>query len=116
MPTTSLTQPLYVAKAELFKSLGHPARIRILELLTDGDQPVAVLQEEVGLESSALSQQLAVLKRTGLVASQRTGNAVTYRLTDPSVAVFLTAARAVLGATLDRTREALAHLESVRSS
>lgn len=116
MSTTSMSQPLYVAKAELFRSLGHPGRIRILELLAEGDQPVALLQDEVGLESSALSQQLAVLKRTGLVESRRKGNTVTYRLTDPSVVVFLSAARAVLGATLDRTRQALEHLESVSSS
>jgi ArsR family transcriptional regulator len=106
-----LDQPVYAAKAELFRSLGHPARIRILELLVEGEQPVSGLLTETGLEPSTLSQHLAVIKRTGLVESRRRGNAVTYRLADPSVAQFLTAARTVLASTLGRARQTLADLE-----
>jgi DNA-binding transcriptional ArsR family regulator len=63
-----VTEPLYKLKAEFFKTLGHPARIRVLELLVAGDKSVAELLPEVGLESSNLSQQLAVLRRAGVVA------------------------------------------------
>jgi ArsR family transcriptional regulator len=56
--------PLFQAKAELFKTLGHPARIRILELLSERDHAVHELLEKIEIEPSNLSQQLAVLRRT----------------------------------------------------
>ena len=103
-------KPLYVAKAELFKSLGHPARIRILELLVAGEMSVSNLLVATGLEPSSLSQHLNVVKHTGLVQSTRTGNTVIYRVTDPSVAEFLAAARSVLASTLGRARQTLEDL------
>ena len=111
MPLSTLGQPVYAAKAELFRALGHPARIRILELLVDGEKPVSDLLAEIGLEPSTLSQHLAVVKRIGLVESSRKGNAVTYRLTDASVEQFLDAARTVLASTLGKARLALEELE-----
>ncbi len=111
MPLSTLDQPVYAAKADLFRALGHPARIRILELLVEGEQPVSRLLGEIGIEPSTLSQHLAVVKRIGLVESSRKGNAVTYRLTDRSVEQFLAAARTVLAATLGRARLALEELE-----
>ena len=111
MPAPQNVQPLYVAKAELFRSLGHPARIRILELLVERDQQVSQLLEQMDLEPSSLSQHLAVLKNTGLVEPSRKGNSVTYKVTDPSVGAFLLAARAVLASTLGRARATLEDLE-----
>ena len=70
--------PLYEAKAELFRTLGHPVRIRVLELLQDGARPVHELLAEIEVEASNLSQQLAVLRRAGLVRSSRDGAAVLY--------------------------------------
>ncbi|HEY5105040.1 MAG TPA: metalloregulator ArsR/SmtB family transcription factor [Acidimicrobiales bacterium] len=104
------SKPLYVAKAELFKSLGHPARIRILELLVAGEMSVSNLLVATGLEPSSLSQHLKVVKNTGLVQSSRAGNIVTYRVTDPSVGEFLAAARAVLATTLGRALQTLEDL------
>lgn len=103
-------KPLYIAKAELFKALGHPTRIRILELLVIDEQSVSSLLGALDLKPSSLSQQLNLLKYTGLVDSRRTSNAVTYRVTDPSVGEFLAAARAVLVSTLGRTRQTLEDL------
>lgn len=111
MPFTTLEQPIYVAKAELFKALGHPARIRILEMLVVGDRLVSELLAGIDVEPSSLSQHLAVLKRSGLVDSQRSGNSVMYRLADPSVEAFLAAARAVLSSTLERLRRTLEDLD-----
>ena len=111
MPFSTLTKPVYEAKAELFKALGHPARIRILELLSDGPRPVSFLLQETGLEAPALSQQLAVVKRIGLIESSRHANGVTYQLVDQSVVEFLAAARKVLASTLGHARDALADLE-----
>ena len=112
MPLSKLDRPLYEAKADLFKALGHPARIRILELLVDEDQRVSHLLSETGVEPSSLSQHLLVLKRIGLVRSVRSGNSVTYSLSDPSVEQFLAAARLVLASTLGQARRSLEALEA----
>jgi ArsR family transcriptional regulator len=111
MPFTTIDQPLYAVKAELFKALGHPARIRLLELLVEEEQTVSDLLAQTGLEPSTMSQHLTILKRIDLVESTRSGNAVTYRLTDPSVGAFLAAARVVLASTLRRARRTLQELE-----
>ncbi|MFF1903683.1 ArsR/SmtB family transcription factor [Kitasatospora sp. NPDC058218] len=88
--------PLYQAKAEFFRTLGHPVRIRVLELLQDGPRPVRELLAEIDIEPSNLSQQLAVLRRTRLVAATREGNTVVYALSTPDVAELLRAARRIL--------------------
>ena len=89
--------PLYQAKAEFFRTLGHPARIRILELLSERDHAVHELLEQIDIEPSNLSQQLAVLRRTSLVAARRQGGEVIYSVTVPEVRDLLLAARQVLG-------------------
>lgn len=91
-----MTTPLYRLKAEFFKTLGHPARIRILELLSIGELSVTELQREVGLETSHLSQQLAVLRRAGLVTTRKQGTTVFYALAAPEVADLLALARHIL--------------------
>lgn len=88
--------PLNRAKAALFRTLGHPVRIRVLELLQDGPRPVRELLEDVEIEASSLSQQLAVLRRNGLVTSHRFGGTVEYTLAHPQVATLLAAGRDVL--------------------
>ncbi|WP_406231945.1 ArsR/SmtB family transcription factor [Nocardia sp. NBC_01009] len=89
-------QPLYRMKADFFKTLGHPARIRVLELLSERDYAVSEMLPEVGIEAANLSQQLAILRRTGLVTARREGLSVSYALTSPRVAELLTVARAIL--------------------
>ncbi len=88
--------PLYELKAEFFKTLGHPARIRILELLSEGEMQVSELLTEIGLEPSHLSQQLGVLKRAGLIASNKRGSSVSYYMTSSDVAELLVVARRIL--------------------
>lgn len=87
---------LYEVKAELFRTLGHPVRIRVLELLQAGPRPVRELLAEIGVEPSNLSQQLAVLRRAGVVTSSRDGSTVRYTLSTPQVAAMMLAARQVL--------------------
>ena len=91
-----MSEPIYTLKAEFFKTLGHPARIRILELLAEGERSVTELMPVVGLESSHLSQQLAVLRRAGLVAARKQGNTVIYSMTSQDMAELLQVARKVL--------------------
>ena len=88
--------PLYDAKAELFRAIGHPVRIRVLELLSERDHAVYELLENLPIEASALSQHLAVLRRTGLIRQQRTGGEVVYSLLVPQTRELLAAARKVL--------------------
>lgn len=91
-----MSEPLYKLKAEFFKTLGHPARVRILELLSERDHTVAELLPEVGLESSNLSQQLAVLRRAGVVTARKDGNTVIYSITSPLIAELMAVARRAL--------------------
>jgi ArsR family transcriptional regulator len=91
-----MTRPLYQLKAEFFKTLGHPARIRVLELLSQRDHSVAEMLPEVGIEPTNLSQQLAVLRRAGLVTTRKNGSAVIYSLTSPLVAELLAVARRIM--------------------
>ena len=60
------SDPVYVVKAQLFRVLGHPLRIRILEILISGERTVRDLQAELDLDSSGTSQHLAALRRLGL--------------------------------------------------
>ena len=103
MPLSQSQRPLYEVKANLFKGLAHPYRIRLLELLADAEEvSVAALQAETELEPSHLSQHLSV----HLVVSQRRASYVYYRLADPRIRELLAAARALLLGMLneDRTR------------
>lgn len=104
--------PLYQAKAELFRTLGHPLRIRVLELLQDGPKAVSKLLAELGVEASGLSQQLAVLRRAGIVVSSRRGTSVVYELAASDVGELMRAARRFLTEVLDDHGLLLAELRS----
>ncbi len=104
---TDAHQPLYRMKAEFFKTLGHPARIRVLELLSVRDQTVAEMLPQVGIEPANLSQQLSVLRRTGLVTARREGLSVTYTLASPRVSELLAVARAILNGVVTGQAELL---------
>ncbi|MGV0626582.1 ArsR/SmtB family transcription factor [Mycolicibacter minnesotensis] len=88
-----MPSPLYQVKAQFFKTLGHPARIRILELLAERDHTVGELLPEIGLEASNLSQQLGVLRRAGVVTATKDGNAVVYSIASPVITEMLAVAR-----------------------
>ncbi len=102
-----LNRPLSEIKAELFKALAHPARIRALEVLIAGERTVGELQPLVGIESSHLSQQLGVLRRSGLVVTRKEGSSVVYSLRDPLVADLLAVAKRFLLTSLAETRDLL---------
>lgn len=106
----SVPVPLYQAKAEFFRMLGHPLRIRVLELLADGPRPVRDLLAAIEVEPSNLSQQLAVLRRSGIVTATRDGNTVVYALAGGDVAELMRAARRILTELLAGQSELLAEL------
>ncbi len=105
------SHPISVVKAELFRNLGHPARVRILELLRDGERTVGDLQEQLALDSSGTSQHLGVLRRQGLVESRREGTSVYYHVRDPRLFELLETARLILTSSLAETQ---ALLDSLR--
>ncbi|MFE4211969.1 ArsR/SmtB family transcription factor [Streptomyces sp. NPDC056844] len=107
-----MSAPLYQLKAEFFKTLGHPVRIRVLELLSQREHAVSELLSEIGVEAAHLSQQLAVLRRAGLVAPRREGSSVLYSLTNPQVAELLRVARTILSGVLTGQAELLADLQA----
>jgi DNA-binding transcriptional ArsR family regulator len=88
--------PLYQVKAEFLRTLGHPARIRVLELLSERDYAVHELLAEIAIEPSNLSQQLGVLRRAGLVRQRREGSAVVYSIGVPEIRDLLLVARQIL--------------------
>ncbi|MEV7278693.1 metalloregulator ArsR/SmtB family transcription factor [Streptomyces sp. NPDC093111] len=107
-----MSTPLYQLKAEFFKTLGHPVRIRVLELLSVREHGVSEMLAEVGVEPAHLSQQLAVLRRSNLVVARREGSGVFYSLTDPRVAELLAVARSILSGVLTGQAELLADLRA----
>ncbi|TNC23602.1 ArsR/SmtB family transcription factor [Amycolatopsis alkalitolerans] len=107
-----MSAPLYQLKAEFFKTLGHPARIRVLELLSVREHAVAEMLPEVGVEPANLSQQLAVLRRAGLVTTRKEGSSVYYSLTSPDLTELLAVARKILTGVLSDQMELLEGLRS----
>lgn len=105
-----MSVPLYQAKAEFFRMLGHPVRIRVLELLQDGPMPVRELLAAIEVEPSGLSQQLAVLRRSGIVTSTRERSTVVYELAGGDVADLMKAARRILTEMLAGRNELLVEL------
>jgi len=108
-----VSRPIYQVKADFFKTLGHPARIRVLELLRDGERSVGQLIPEVGLEPSHLSQQLGVLRRANMVETRKEGATVLYSVTDPRIFELLSVAKAILTTSLAGTQELLAELQTL---
>lgn len=94
-------------KAEFFKNLGNPLRIRILELLADREHSVAEMLEKLEVEQSHLSQQLGVLRRAGLVDDRRESQHVIYALADERIADLLEVSKQILLDILTATRDEL---------
>lgn len=107
---TEIEGPLYEIKADLFKGLAHPVRIRVLEILSsspDHSCTVGELLAGIGIEASHLSQHLATLRRHRVVTSARSGSTVTYSLAHPKIAELLAIARVFLHDTLADARARL---------
>jgi ArsR family transcriptional regulator len=96
-------------KAELFKTLSHALRLRILDILRDGELTVGELQRRLGAEQSSISQHLAALRAHDLVRARRVGTSVWYSVTDPELWRLLDIARTIYERQL---RDRQAHLEA----
>lgn len=104
-------RPVAEAKADLFKALAHPARIRVLELLAEQERTIGELAELTDMEISHLSQQVTVLRRAGVVDSRRVKSTVICWLRDPQTAELLAVARRMIGQNLRQGQALLAALD-----
>ena len=104
--------PVYLLKAELFRTLGHPTRIRMLEVLGTGERSVGELQEALELDSSGVSQHLTLLRRQGLLESRKVGTSVRCRVKDPRALTLLAITRELLMANLEDSRVLLSELDA----
>lgn len=102
--------PVYVLKAQLFRVLGHPVRIRILELLLDGERTVGELQAALRLDSSGTSQHLRALRQLGVLESRRAGTSTYYKIKDPRISQLMLIAKQILTATVSDSQTLLADL------
>lgn len=107
-----MSRPLYQLKAEFFKTLGHPVRIRVLELLSVREHAVSELLATIEIEPANLSQQLAVLRRAGLVTTRREGSSVHYSVASPQVPELMAVARSILTGMLSGQIELLQDLRT----
>ena len=94
-------------KADFFKALAHPLRVRILELLRARERNVHELQAALDLDQPAVSSQLAVLRRTNVVGARKEGTTVRYALRDPLVGDLLDVARRIFDNDLVGTQDML---------
>ena len=99
-------------KAEFFKALGHPLRIRILELLRGGPLSVTQIQAATGAPGTSVSQQLAVLRSRNIVDTQRRGTMIIYRVSDPELFELLDVARRIFNVHLTDTIDLLRLVDS----
>ena len=102
---------LQTFKAQFFRALAHPVRIRLVEVLRQGGRTVQELQDTLSLDQPIVSQQLAVLRNQGIVTAEKLGPSVRYSLRDPLVGDLLDVARQIFRNRLARTRGLLRQLQ-----
>jgi DNA-binding transcriptional ArsR family regulator len=98
-------------RAEFFKTLGHPIRIKILRLIRPGEKNVTQLQESLGLDASVTSQHLMALRAKNIVVSRKEGTKVFYAVRDPQIYQLLDLAKEIFDRNLVDSRTMLDQLE-----
>ena len=109
-----MPEALQLFKADFFRALAHPLRIRILELLGTGDRTVQEMQQLLDVEQPVVSQQLSVLRSKGIVTTRKMGTAVQYALSDPLIGKLLAVAREIFNNRLVDTQTMLKELQRER--
>ena len=107
---TASEPPVALLKAELFKALAHPVRVRALEQLLQGERSVGELAGAIEIEISHLSQQLGILRRAGVVVTRREGNTVFYGIRDERLRLIFSTAREMLVSRLEDSHSLLSSL------
>jgi DNA-binding transcriptional ArsR family regulator len=102
---------LQAFKAEFFRAVAHPIRIRILETLVGGERSVQQLQDALHVDQPVASQQLGVLRSKNIVVARKEGTTVRYSLRDPLVGELLDVARRIFNNQLIGSRSLLRELQ-----
>lgn len=110
VPEAVQRRAVYQMKAEFFRTLGHPVRVRILELLREGERTVGDLQNELQMDSSGTSQHLGVLRKHGILEGRREGTSVYYTVRDPRMFQLLEVSRQILTSSLTESQAVLGEL------
>jgi ArsR family transcriptional regulator len=97
-------------EADLFRALSHPARVRVLEFLADGERTVGEIRTLLAADSGGASHHLSSLRNQGLVESRKKGTSVLYRIPDARTTEVLGLARQLIRARLTEGQELLAEL------
>ncbi len=111
--TRGESPPVDRVKAEFFRLLSHPARVRILELLRENERTVGDLQAALGLDSSGTSQHLGAMRRQGVLENRRAGTSIYYRVADPRVFQLLEVARQILTTQLQESSALMEDLAGI---
>jgi DNA-binding transcriptional ArsR family regulator len=99
-------------KAEFFKALAHPLRIRILDALRNGEVAVNELGSQLGVEQSTLSQQLAILRNRSIILGRKYGTNVLYSVRDPAIFRLLDVAKEIFSHHLIEFKDLLSQLHT----
>lgn len=116
MPNTMPSAELQVLKAQFFKALSHPIRIRLLDALLTGESSVQDLQKALDIDQPIVSQQLARLRASGIVVTRKEGTATLYAVTDPLLRDLLNVARQILNRRLIGVQSLLRELANETAS
>jgi DNA-binding transcriptional ArsR family regulator len=112
---TAPSRQLQTLKAEFFRALAHPTRIRLLEVLVlVPERSVQDLQRTLGIDQPIVSQQLARLRASGIVVATKSGAATRYSVADPMLKDLLQTAKQILNRRLAGVRSLLRELERDR--
>ena len=106
-----MPQQLANFKAEFFKALAHPVRIRLLDCLRDGEKGVNELSEELQIEQANVSQQLAILRVRNIVVGKKSGSNVYYSVSDRTIFKLLDVAKIIFNNHLVGVRDMLQEIE-----
>ena len=103
-------------KAEFFKALSHPLRIRILDALRNGEVTVGDLTSRLAVEQSTLSQQLAILRNRDFIVARKSGSNVFYSVRDPAIFRLLDVAREIFNNQLIDVKDLLSQIQGTLAS
>ena len=112
MHVNAMPQQLANFKAEFFKALAHPVRIRILDCLRAGEKGVNELSQILQIEQANVSQQLAVLRARNIVIGRKSGSNVYYSVSDTTLFKLLDVAKKIFNNHLVGVREMLQEMAS----
>ena len=100
------------AVSEVFKALGHPSRVFIVEKLKDAEQCVCELSEMIGVDMSTVSRHLSILKKAGIVADRKEGTTVFYSLACDCLSQMLSGVENILRMQLESQAAALGVMQN----